>query len=130
MKVRCVSLPPTTMPSPFLEAGYTQRTQFHVTAHRIYEVAGVGVITGTICYLISDDTRLPNWLPAALFEVVDSAVGSNWHLVYYHRETRLPGVIDAMIADADIALDPHLPDALMNRDPAALKRFEIIVSRQ
>ncbi len=130
MRVRCVLTDPLRLPEAFVEAGFTRRTQFHVAVGRVYTVVGVGVVTGAVCYLILDDTKLPSWTPAVLFEVIDSSIGPSWAFVYFHRDSKLPGMMDAMMADAEIALDEAFPDALMNRVPEAIERFATILGRQ
>ena len=106
---------------------YTPATEFHVTVGRSYSVAGLGVFQGGLSVLVRDDTDLPTWLPIALFEVGDVSIPAGWEMRFIAADqpnplTNVNGWGARWGYPELVNSDAH-SDALMNREPDALRLF-------
>lgn len=60
--------------------------QVFLTAGRCYEVFAMAVFAGRVTVQVIDDLRYPAWLPAWLFETVDSTIPSDWICNFFHDD--------------------------------------------
>ena len=78
MKVRCINTGGEVLRTVDIAAGNTRLSVFHVTVGREYAVYGVLLIDAVLHYLIEEDTGLPIWNPASLFQIVCGHVSRSW----------------------------------------------------
>ena len=114
MVVTCIANKGTALPESYLvpDAGFRHDTTFDLTVGREYIVYAMTLFHGHMWYYICDDmyTYYPIWNPAALFEVTDSRLPSNW------RYSSFPSRNDAgeivLFAPERWAHDPYYYDQL------------------
>ncbi|WP_198148829.1 hypothetical protein [Luteibacter yeojuensis] len=73
----------------------------------------------TVLVLISDDDELPSWIPIELFQITDCRMDSSWLFQQFSN----PGGIRALWGYARLIQDDEHFDALVERDPGALRVF-------
>jgi hypothetical protein len=113
MRVRARQVDPTTAPAalrPYLG-------QILVTAGKEYEVHAAVVFEGLVAMQVVDDLGYPNWEPAWLFDVVDSAIPGDWICSAFHDDP-------ALVLGPDFiarSLDEYV--AMVELDPQQVERF-------
>lgn len=123
MIVRCNATHGGSLPPRAHAAGYTSQSRFNLSENATYAVHGIGVVSGVTCYLLRDDNGLPNWIPGAVFEILDPTLPSGWAFTYFHPRGDVPGVMEALASYVEVVEDPSMPDALMAREGWAMEIF-------
>jgi hypothetical protein len=85
MRVKCVANKGSRLSDISIKTGNTRRSEFPLIIGDIYTVYGVNMWKGTINYLTIDRYLhdFPIWIPAELFEVIDSRLPSDWYFKFY-----------------------------------------------
>ena len=79
MKVKFLNPDVTKLPD-VMRLGYSPRVDFGMRVDREYVVYAVSMWKSVLHYLvIPENTSLPFWYPAAIFQVTDQRVPSSWY---------------------------------------------------
>ncbi len=102
--------------------GYTNKSVINLTLNNEYSVYAISLHLGTISYLIvEDESALPIWFPAVLFEVTDHQLPDSW---FYNSLPNDQGYdLRAVWGYKELALEVSHYDALSECDPEALEIF-------
>lgn len=106
---------------------------YPVTPGKLYPVIGLGIWETVLHALIEDDDGLANWCPIGLFDIGPQTLPSEWSFALadgvsasgrqlWTRWVARWGY-DELVKDVDHS------DALMNRDPEAIRIFQREVDR-
>ena len=120
MRVTCTSNLGKALPSKYFDLGYTEESVFDVSVGKEYPVFGIALWKSTLLLLLSDEYDLPNWHPIELFSVSDSRLDDSWLFAAYDRH---PHEVDAVWGYERLVRDVSYWEALLERDPDALKAF-------
>lgn len=116
MRVRVREVDHSTAPSqvqPYLGQTLT-------TVGADYEVHAMSVFEGVVLLQVIDDVGYPGWKPAWLFDVLDSAMPSDWICSTFHDEPSLvvgPSFVAAGLEgyQAMVELEPKQVDLFWRR---------------
>lgn len=105
-----------------MEAFHNVEEDFQLAIGEIYAVYGICMWSGIIHYLTFDKWHNnPFWMPAELFEVIDSRLPSDWHYAFYGYEGDIS--INAVWGYRELASSPAHYDQLIDRAREALLVF-------
>ncbi len=88
-----------------------------VSPGKEYEVHAVAVFEGQVVMLVVNDLGHPNWRPAWLFDVVDSAIPTDWICSTFHDEPSL------VLGPDFIAGSVEEYNAMAELEPEQVERF-------
>mgnify|MGYP001217427755 CR=1 FL=1 len=91
--------------------------QVLVSPGKEYEVHAVAVFKGQVFMLFVNDLDYPNWKPAWLFDVVDSAIPTDWICSTFHDEPSL------VLGPDFIAGSVEEYNAMAELEPEQVERF-------
>jgi hypothetical protein len=122
MLVKCLFNTGKNLSKNYILAGDTIETDFQINIGELYNVYGVNVWKGTINYLISSEKwrNRPLWIPAELFEIVNTTIPNNWHFKFYgYPDERL----NAILGYEEMVTNQKHYDELIEREGDALDIF-------
>lgn len=82
MKVKCVASNGSHLNREYYSIGYTSESVFDVSIGSSYTTYAMCVWNGILMYLICDEYNLPNWYPAAIFEIEENTLSPDWKFTY------------------------------------------------
>lgn len=100
--------------------GETEHTEFHVTVGKQYLIYAMAIWRSALMILLLEDTGLPSWFTMELFEVTDPRLPNDW---FFSTETAAQEGVEAMWGYERLVRDGSHYEALLARDPEALKAF-------
>ena len=118
MKVKCVNTGGKDLLEADIARGNTRSSVFHVTEGQEYRVYGVLFHRSVVSYLIQEDTALPMWNPASLFQVICGRASRHWIIADWSSEA----YITAMTFQ-DFVSSPEAFDKLAVSDDSARETF-------
>jgi len=121
MKVKFLD-PQGNLPASLIKLGYSSNANFHLENEEEYLVYGISIWRNVIHYLvIPSGLKLPNWLPADLFQVTDPSLPSEWYFRYLGKNHS--SEVTMKIGYKEIALDDDHDTDLIERMEGAIKVF-------
>ena len=107
MRVRAVANTGHALSEQHFHTGWTARSRFDLTLNQEYDVYGICLVGDLLEYLVEDNSKMPQWYPAAAFELSDDRVSQEWHFrifppdsavtaVWGYRELTDEGYFDAL----------------------------------
>jgi hypothetical protein len=88
--MRAVARAVDPLDAPPTVARFAVPGQVFLTPNRTYDVHAIAVFEGVVALQVMDDlwveTRLPNWYPAWLFDVVERALDDDWIVGVFQAE--------------------------------------------
>ncbi len=100
---------------------------FRLTPGRTYSVAGLGIWETVLQVLVRDDSHLPLWCQAGLFDIDPQPIPSDWCFGLYPAVSASGSDLwtqwVALWGYESLVSDPSHNDRLMDRDPVALEIF-------
>ena len=128
MQVRCIGNMGVDLGSSPSRYFHTDRTRFHVSLGSLYLVLGMGIWETVLMVLVRNDSGLPSWLPIGLFEMVNFAFPGDWEFALVDGIAASGGDATnrwvAMWGYPELVRDRGHSDALLTRDPTALRTFD------
>ena len=107
--------------------GMTPEAVFHVELGAEYPVIGMGLFETVLSVLVRDETGKPSWLEIGLFEV-SGDVPNDWDFALYDGLAASGGDASngwvARWGYDELVNNPNHSDALIERDPEALRIFD------
>jgi hypothetical protein len=120
MRAKCLFNDGKSLSEKYLNLeGYTSKSSFNVAIGGEYLVFAMSLWHGVILILLADESHLPNWFPLELFSIDDRRLPANWSFVSMLESSHL----QALWGYEQLVGDPLRYDALLEREPAALREF-------
>jgi hypothetical protein len=126
MRVTCNANTGQALTKKYL-IGNTVESIFHVSIGKEYRVFAIAVYRGATLLLLSDEDNLPNWYPMDLFSISDSRLPHDWYGAAYPSND---DGLQFLLGYKQIAFDEEHYDALLEREPHALRTFFQEVARR
>jgi len=124
---RCVKATGASLGVPERGNFYGPKTVFNIEVNREYRILGMGIFDTVLLVLVCDESRKPNWLPIGLFEFDSWQLPASWEFSLLDGVAASGGASsDRWVARwgyAELVQNAHHSDALIERDPEALKVF-------
>lgn len=102
---------------------HTAETTFNVTVGHGYKFFGIGVHRRLLHLLVIADGRLPNWVPAEMFEVEGTSIPESWILKTWPPADPAVQPWTFLLGYPELVNDPQHRDLILERDDAALQLF-------
>src|SRR5260370_10258342 len=123
VKVKSIYRAGSKIPESLLALGNTPSSQFHIPWGTVYMVYGMCLLKDVIKYLIIEDgIYRPDWFPTIFFEVIDNRLPLDWHYSFWGKDSQAQ--VQAVWGYAELNDGGTHFDALMEREPEALRLFE------
>lgn len=123
MLARCIVGSSWELPEASRPTGWSRHAQLHVTQGSEYPIFGMGVFERHLWIMTMDDTELPNWYPADVFEFGVQEFPPHWEFVFFHDSYGSFTTWTARWGYPELVQDESHYMALVERDPAALGIF-------
>jgi hypothetical protein len=124
---RCIHNNAVGLGGPGRAAFYGEGTTFELELNKLYPIVGLGLFETVLLALVCDETGKPNWLPIGLFEIENAALPTDWEFALIDGAAASGGdSANRWVAQwgyAELVRDVRHSDALIERDPGALKVF-------
>jgi hypothetical protein len=89
-------------------------------------VFAIAIYSGATLFLLADDDNLPNWYPADLFSISAMRIPPDWFATAYAGNE---SGLQLLLGYERLISDESHYDALLERDPEAIRYFWQIVAR-
>ncbi|MDT7726628.1 MAG: hypothetical protein QOI21_3204 [Actinomycetota bacterium] len=127
MKLKCQFNNGKDLPAQRHGLYYTERSVFHVSVGRTYEVYAMTLYKKGITVLVLDDVRQPNWYPVELFEVVGGDLPDDWK---FARRGEGEHGTEAIFGYPELVDDESHLESLVGLKKRALEVFSVQVERR
>jgi hypothetical protein len=121
MKVKFLNPDISTLPH-ILKLGYSPRVDFGMQVDREYVVYAISMWKFVLHYLvIPDNTSLPFWYPADIFNVTEPRIPSTWYFAHPFGGHGSEVVFE--LGYEEIVQNQQHSDDLVEREPEAIRVF-------